>query len=280
MDSLNHPHYYEKIQDDILLAFRSGTHYHNTYHKHNGYEIYVFLCGNINLHIEHSSIHLKRGNIAIINPTEYHLAVSLDDSLYERITLNISPALLRSLSTHMTNFNHFFDTRQCGVNNVILLPEDTLNELLSLLHSLDDAIHSDQFGSDVLWRAYLAQILFTICNNYIVYKDISVNRMPPLVSDTIQYVEQHISENFSLRDMGTALHFNQNYMSRLFKQNTGITLKQYILEKKITFAQSLLSQGYSVTDTCYKSGFADYSNFIRTFKQYTGQTPGSFKKQN
>lgn len=278
MDTFNHPHHYEEIQDDILLAFRSGTHYHNTYHKHNGYEIYVFLCGNVNLHIEHSSVHLKRGNIAIINPTEYHLAVSLDDSLYERITLNISPAMLRSLSTHVTNFNRFFDTRQCGVNNVILLPEDTLNELISLLQNLNEAIHSDQFGSDVLQRAYLAQILYTICNNYIVYKEISVNIMPSLVSNTIQYVEQHAAEKISLNDIGKALNFNQNYISRLFKQNTGISLKQYILEKKISFAQSLLSQGYSVTDTCYKSGFADYSNFIRTFKQYTGETPGTFRK--
>ena len=103
--------------------------------------------------------------------------------------------------------------------------------------------------------------------------------MPPLVSNTIQYVEQHITENISLSDIGKALNFNQNYISRIFKQNTGISLKQYILEKKTTFAQSLLSQGYSVTDACYKSGFADYSNFIRTFKQYTGETPGSFKKQ-
>lgn len=221
---------------------------------------------------------MKRGNIAIINPTEYHLAVSPDDSLYERITLNISPAMLRSLSTHVTNFNRFFDTRQCGVNNVILLPEDTLNELISLLQNLNDAIHSGQFGSDVLQRAYLAQILYTICNNYIVYKEISVNIMPSPVSNTIQYVEQHVAEHISLSDIGEALNFNQNYISRLFKQNTGISLKQYILEKKITYAQSLLSQGYSVTDACYKSGFMDYSNFIRTFKQYTGETPGAFRK--
>ena len=278
MDILSQPHYYDEIQDDILLAYRSGTHYHNTFHKHNGYEIYVFLCGNVNLLIEHSCVHLERGNIAIINPTEYHLAVSLDDSLYERITLNISPAIMRSLSTHMTNFNNFFDTRQCGVNNVILLPEDTLEELLSLLNSLNDTLNSNRFGNDVLQRAYLAQILCTICNNYIVYKGMSVNIMPELVSGTIKYIEEHLAENFSLTDIENALNFNNRYISRVFKQNTGIPLKQYILEKKIVLAQSLLSQGYSVTDVCDKSGFRDYSNFIRTFKQYTGKTPGSLKK--
>ncbi|MCI8306622.1 MAG: AraC family transcriptional regulator [Lachnospiraceae bacterium] len=278
MDIFSQPHYYDEIHDDILLAYRSGTHYHNIFHKHNGYEIYIFLCGNTNLLIEHSCVHLERGNIAIINPTEYHLAVSLDDSLYERITLNISPAIMRSLSTHATNFNSFFDSRKCGVNNVILLPEDTLKELITLINKLNDTLHSDQFGSDVLQRAYLAQILCTICNNYIVYKGMAVNIMPELVSKTIQYVEEHISENFSLADIETSLNFNNRYISRMFKQNTGISLKQYILEKKVVLAQSLLSEGYSVMDACDKCGFRDYSNFIRTFKLYTGKTPGSFKK--
>ena len=279
MNSFDKPHYYDEIHDDILLVFRKQTHYRNIYHKHNGYEIYVFLSGNVNMLIEHSCVHLERGNIAIINPTEYHLAVSLDDSLYERITLNITPSMLRSLSTHMTNFNNFFDTRKCGVDNIIFLSEDVLSELIDLLQKLDNALKSDKFGSDVLSRAYLSQVLYTICNNYIIAKNISTNIMPPIVSQTIKFVEAHISDDFSLADIEDSLNFNSRYLSRTFKQSTGISLKQYIIEKKISYAESLLTQGLSVTETCYKSGFNDYSNFIRTFKQYTGQTPGAFKKQ-
>ncbi|MDE6635910.1 MAG: AraC family transcriptional regulator, partial [Lachnospiraceae bacterium] len=108
---------------------------------------------------------------------------------------------------------------------------------------------------------------------------ISLNTMPPLVSDTIQYVEEHISNNFSFTDIEKALNFNNRYISRMFKNTTGISLKQYILEKKITHAQKLLAEGYSVTDACYESGFKDYSNFIRTFKQHTGATPNSFRRK-
>ena len=278
MDTFNQPHYYDEITKDILLVYRSNVHHYDMYHRHNGYEIYIFLKGNVNFLVENSCVHLERGNIAIINPTEYHRAVSLDNSLYERITLNISSSMLRSLSTGSTNFNNFFDSKQHGVNNIILLPEDILNKLLSLIDSLNDAFNSDSFGNDVLQKAYLAQILHLICNNYIVYKHLSVNIMPPLVSDTMQYIENHIHENFSLNDIEKALSFNNRYISRMFKQSTGISLKQYILEKKITLAQKLLAEGCSVTDACYNSGFNDYSNFIRTFKQYTGTTPGSFKK--
>ncbi|MDE6636215.1 MAG: AraC family ligand binding domain-containing protein, partial [Lachnospiraceae bacterium] len=173
MDTFNQPHYYDEIPEDILLVYRSNVHHYDIYHRHNGYEIYIFLKGNVNFLVEHSCVHLERGNIAIINPSEYHRAVSLDDSLYERITLNISPATLRRLSTSQTNFSRFFESKQHGVNNIILLPEDILDKLLSLIDSLNDALHSDSFGNDVLQRAYLSQILHLICNNYIVYKHIS-----------------------------------------------------------------------------------------------------------
>ena len=53
MNSFDKPHYYDEIHDDILLVFRKQTHYRNIYHKHNGYEIYVFLSGNVNMLIEH-----------------------------------------------------------------------------------------------------------------------------------------------------------------------------------------------------------------------------------
>ena len=89
MDLLNQPHYFDEIKNDILLMYHKGTNYHNTYHKHNGYEIYLFLRGNINLLIEHSCFHLEKGNLAIMNPSEYHLAVSLDDSVYELSLIHI-----------------------------------------------------------------------------------------------------------------------------------------------------------------------------------------------
>ena len=125
------------------------------------------------------------------------------------------------------------------------------------------------FFKEHIWRRfYIPYVIITSFTR----RSRSISCRP---SSPIQF---NMWSSISLSEIGKALNFNQNYISRLFKQNTGISLKQYILEKKITYAQSLLSQGYSVTDTCYKSGFVDYSNFIRTFKQYTGETPGAFKK--
>ena len=69
-------------------------------------------------------------------------------------------------------------------------------------------------------------------------------------------------------------------MSHLFKRETGSTIFQYILVKRIAMAREFLSMGTSVAETCVQSGFGDYANFIRTFKKITGYSPGHFKKMS
>ena len=280
MPQFDKPYYYDNIEDNILLVYREGTHYHNIFHNHNGYEIYFFVEGNVDLLIGHSCFHLEPRSIAIIEPNEYHLANCLDDSMYKRITLNLTPQVLRQLSTDRTDFINFFERRENNVNNIIKPDEDVYNELLSLLSKLNESLNSDDFGSDIMAHSHLLHILYLICNNYIASNSISPDIMPPVVSGTIRYVDKHISEDFDLEDIQKEIGFNSRYLSRQFKKYTGISLKSYILEKKINLAKMYLANGESVTYACFNSGFNDYSNFIRTFKQYTGITPGSFKQKN
>lgn len=71
---------------------------------------------------------------------------------------------------------------------------------------------------------------------------------------------------------------NGSYLSRIFKQHTGLSLHLYILDQRDEQAKRCLLPGKSVGDTCSQSGFCDCSNFIRTFKNKVGVSPGSFKK--
>lgn len=274
----NMPHIYEEIKENILLEHRRGGNYRNIFHRHNGYEIYLLLQGDINMLVEHSCVHIGRGALAIMNPTEYHLAVSLDGGSYERCTLNLSTRFLQSLTTGKTNLISFFDKRNPGQNNIVTLSEDDILALLTLFDSLKSSLDSDAFCSDILANSYCMQVLYFVCRKFIESENIPANIMPPLITGTIQYINDNISESFTLTDIGNELGYNKDYIGKIFKQYTGIPLKTYILEKKIDLAQSLLAQGQSVTDTCYNTGFKDYANFIRTFKKYTGHTPNKSRR--
>ena len=68
-------------------------------------------------------------------------------------------------------------------------------------------------------------------------------------------------------------YISKYYMMRLFKQETGYTLGQYISQKRLLLAKELLSTGAPGPQVCYDCGFKDYSTFSRAYKQLFGVTP-------
>src|SRR5690554_3118142 len=68
------------------------------YHRHNGYEIYLFLKGTIRFYIENRCYELKKGDLVLLNKKEMHRAVCLKKTFYERISIYISETYINKLS--------------------------------------------------------------------------------------------------------------------------------------------------------------------------------------
>ena len=102
------------------------------------------------------------------------------------------------------------------------------------------------------------------------------HRLQPVMA----YIDSHLAEPITLDSIAQVCSLDKYYLSHLFKRETGSTIFQYILVKRIAMARELLSMGTSVAETCVQSGFGDYANFIRTFKKVTGNSPGHFKKMS
>jgi YesN/AraC family two-component response regulator len=271
----NRPYDYTR---DTILATHGYTEkaFHNNFHLHSRYEIYFFIQGNVNYFVEQSCYRLQKGNLLIFNSHEIHRAVNLTDSPYERITIHFEPQLIRQFCTKQTNLLSCFENRETGTNNITLLDPSKLNNFMStalqLIHSMD----SHSFGSDLLPLSYLIQLLVMVNETFSEKEPRMTSILSSKIIPILQYIDSHITENLSLDNLSKILSIDKYYLSHLFKQNTGITLYQYILMKRILLAKHLLLEGVSVTETCQQSGFNDYSNFIRTFKKVTGVSPGNF----
>lgn len=63
------------------------------------------------------------------------------------------------------------------------------------------------------------------------------------------------------------------HMMRLFKQETGYTVGNYITEKRLIKARDLMSQGTCATQACYLCGFQNYSSFLRAYKNAIQDAP-------
>ena len=62
-------------------------------------------------------------------------------------------------------------------------------------------------------------------------------------------------------------------MMRSFKEEIGQTIYNYITERRLHFAKSLIHQGVSATESCYQAGFKSYSSFTRAYGKRFGTTP-------
>jgi YesN/AraC family two-component response regulator len=270
-------HHYEYIRDNI-----SATHgytekaLNNEFHLHSRYEIYFFIQGNVNYFVEQSCYKLHKGNLLIFNSQEIHRAVNLTDTPYERITIHFEPQLIRQFCTDQTNLLSCFENRKAGANNITLLDVSKLNYFMSTAMQLIHYMDRNTFGSDLLPLTYLIQLLVMVNESFSDKKQTMTSIISSKIIPILQYIDSHVTEGLSLDYLSKVLSIDKYYLSHLFKQNTGITIYQYILMKRIVLAKQLLLEGVSVTETCQLAGFNDYSNFIRTFKKATGISPGNF----
>ena len=104
--------------------------------------------------------------------------------------------------------------------------------------------------------------------------------MPDFLAETFSYIEDHLCEEITLKQLAEHVHHNGTYLSRCFKKLSGASLTQYILAKRIALAQKLLREGCSPNDACFQSGFNNYSNFSRTFSKQAGCSPRQYQSLN
>lgn len=124
----------------------------------------------------------------------------------------------------------------------------------------------------------LHDITKKIYNSYFIFLTESHNEAS--VSENIKKV---ISENYANPDLGLQflsdnLNLSQSYISRLFKQETGSTINQYIITYRIDTASSLLlNTSYKISDISRCCGFTDQNYFTKLFKKCTGTTPSDYR---
>ncbi|ASA23268.1 AraC family transcriptional regulator [Paenibacillus donghaensis] len=92
------------------------------------------------------------------------------------------------------------------------------------------------------------------------------------------YVEQQYADtNLSVSMIGAHFGITPQYVSRLFKEQTGQGLHDYISRIRTAEAKLLLQDGVTIEEISSRVGFSSSSAFIRVFKKYEGITPGRYK---
>ena len=105
----------------------------------------------------------------------------------------------------------------------------------------------------------------------------SVKGQSRLVGEVIAYLREHYADRVENETLAEHLHFTSVYVNRVFKRETGLSLRQYLISLRIDVAKELLSSGeYSPSEAATAVGFDDYPHFSKTFKKMTGRSPSEY----
>ncbi|HEY0256607.1 MAG TPA: helix-turn-helix domain-containing protein [Candidatus Methylacidiphilales bacterium] len=103
--------------------------------------------------------------------------------------------------------------------------------------------------------------------------------VPFIVKETMRYATTHLHETFIVKDLASHLRCHPDFLSRKFKQYTGLELSSYLLQIRIGRAKQLLDNPkIGIEDAAEQSGFSDRGHFSKVFRRMTGVTPGQYKK--
>lgn len=100
-----------------------------------------------------------------------------------------------------------------------------------------------------------------------------------VVEDIMEYIQKHYYENINVSELAEMYYLNDTYLSTLFKEKTGWTLKSYLESVRIEKAKSMLkSRDYTIAYVASAVGYTDPNYFSKVFKRYTDLTPRQFRE--
>jgi AraC family transcriptional regulator len=151
---------------------------------------------------------------------------------------------------------------------------------LALRGDLEKDGIGDRFYADSLATALAAHLLrhYSIRKHKIQEYKNGLSKYK--LVQAIEYINAHLSANkVSLASIATELHMSQYYFCRLFKQSTGMTPHQYLIQQRIERAKQLLRQPeLTITHIAEECGFANQSHFAKYFRSSTGVSPQQFRR--
>ena len=216
---------------------------------------------------------LEPGDMVLVGSHTIHRPEFEPGVPYERIIIYISPEFLQRYSCADCPLEEVFS----GVGGYILRPgKHRQQHYAALCARLEQELAGTGYGRQVLSTALLLQILAEIGRDLnspeaeLPKPQTSENSR---ILDILRYIDGHLTEDLTIDALSEQFYISKFHMMRLFRQEVGQTIHNYLCDRRLIHARDLINQGLSATESCFRSGFRSYSSFTRAYGKRFGTTP-------
>lgn len=99
--------------------------------------------------------------------------------------------------------------------------------------------------------------------------------------NAVYYIKNHFAQDISLPDIAAYAGVHPNYLSKCFRENTGVSVRDYITQERLKLAQKMLTESdQRIVEIAEAVGIHDPRYFAQVFRHFSGLTPAAYRKQN
>lgn len=244
----------------------------NLPHLHSQYEIFYNVSGAESFFFNNKFYSCEGHDLFVIPKTCVHKAIHVENVHYERCIISIDAKIISSINSapYTAGSLSWMDYVGTSLPGKVNLKTDTEhNAFLKLIAEYND-------DDDALYRHSVIAKILSFISKYFKEKGTDTSVKPRDIAEGALVIMEENFKTIKTSELSKQLFVNESYLSRIFKDKYGITISNYLLMRKIAEAKKYLYMGISVKEACLMSGFNNYSNFIRTFKNLEGISPGNF----
>lgn len=230
-------------------------------HCHTSYEL-IFVCaGEVSVNVEGDVYVLQKEHAILISPKTFHTVYSANTALYERLVVSFSEKFIpREI------FDRFFETARLPLFIVSSASAAILKKLVNCA-----------VGNNTVMRP-LADALFIQFLYGIAFSDQANDRKErsltsQMAEQITEVINQNLDKSLTLDFIANALYLSKSSVSHIFKSHMKTSVKQYVLNKKMTRAEELIKSGMSMHQVAKQCGYENYSAFYKIFLRIIGCPP-------
>lgn len=262
-------HFFSSLTQNALpnQDYEMHTHYQRM-------EVYYFLEGDVEFTFEGKHIKVENGSMLIVADGVLHRPIIKSKCRYCRKRIQFSKdAFIRLNPMALELYN------KLKKHKILVVSRETVEQagIKTLFSEIENYLANSTPFNDFCAQITLLSLLIK-AEHHSEQREGMLNPRNEKISQIIRYIDDHLSETLSYKSIADAFHMSEKSLYKFFKNKTGFALGNYITERRIIVAQSILNRGDSAKTAAFAAGFRDYSVFYRCFLKTVGMTPAEYMK--
>ena len=256
-----------------LFHLNSSGQLHVDFHYHEFCKVLMLCSGSGGYTVEGKRYSLQAGDVVLLGSRCVHRPEFSPDSPYERIIIYIDPTFLQEHSATDCDLTELFSGEG---GHVLRCSESRRQKMFSMARELETELDGEEFGKGLVSRGQLLRLLVEIGRNLRGGGDALAKPVAPndeRIRGLLEYIDGHLSEELSVEDLAEQVFLSKYHLMRKFKSEVGLSLHEYIAQRRLILARDLIARGETVTDACFQVGYRSYSSFFRAYVKLFGMTP-------